>query len=79
MPRPVSTVDRYLAALPANDWGAVRGCLADDVVRFGPYNDDYRGRDSVPRVPASAIEPFRGYELVVDRIVTTVVPGAGAS
>jgi ketosteroid isomerase-like protein len=63
-------VERYLAALPAHDWDAVRACLAPDVVRFGPYNDDFRGRDDYARFLASAIEPLSGYELVVDRTVT---------
>ncbi len=65
----MNAVERYLAALPAHDWETVRACLAADVVRFGPYNDDVRGRDAYARFLASAIEPLVGYELVVDRIV----------
>jgi limonene-1,2-epoxide hydrolase len=65
-----TVVERYLAALPAHDWDAVRACLAPDVVRSGPYNDDFRGRDEYARFLASAIEPLPGYELVVARIVT---------
>jgi limonene-1,2-epoxide hydrolase len=65
----MNTVERYLAALPAHDWDTVRACLAPDVVRFGPYNDDFRGRDEYTQFLASAIEPLGGYELVVDRIV----------
>jgi ketosteroid isomerase-like protein len=67
----VSTVvERYLAALPAHDWDTVRACLAPDVVRFGPYNDDFRGRAAYAQFLASAIAPLPGYELIVDRIVS---------
>ena len=41
----MTAVERYLAALPAHDWDAVRACLAADVVRLGPYNDDFHGRE----------------------------------
>ena len=41
----MNTVERYLTALPAHDWDTVRACLAPGVVRFGPFNDDFRGRD----------------------------------
>jgi limonene-1,2-epoxide hydrolase len=65
----MNTVERYLTALPAHDWDAVRACLAPGVVRFGPFSDDFRGRDEYAQFLASAIEPLRGYELVVDRVV----------
>jgi ketosteroid isomerase-like protein len=63
------TVRRYLDALPAQDWATVRDCLADDVVRFGPYHDVYRGKDDYVRFLTVTFEALRGYELVVERIV----------
>jgi hypothetical protein len=66
----VSTVERYLAALPAHDWGTLRECLAEHVERIGPYNDVYRGRDPYAQFLEETIPALPGYELVVDRIVT---------
>jgi limonene-1,2-epoxide hydrolase len=66
MPTPV---DRYLAALPANDWGTVRECLADDLVRIGPYHDVYRGRDEYLEFLVATFAALRGYELVIERVV----------
>jgi ketosteroid isomerase-like protein len=62
-------VERYLAALPAHDWDALRACLAPDVERRGPYNDDYRGREEYAQFLASTVSALDGYELLVDRIV----------
>jgi ketosteroid isomerase-like protein len=39
-------VERYLETLTAHDWDGLRACLSEDVVRVGPYNDVYRGRDA---------------------------------
>jgi ketosteroid isomerase-like protein len=63
------TVERYLAALPAHDWDALRACLAPDVERRGPYNDDYRGRDAYADFLAGTVSALPGYELVVERVV----------
>ncbi|MGZ6952962.1 MAG: nuclear transport factor 2 family protein [Acidimicrobiia bacterium] len=39
-------VDRYLAALAAQDWDALRRSVTDDIVREGPYRDDVEGGDA---------------------------------
>jgi ketosteroid isomerase-like protein len=69
-------VQRYLAALPAHDWAALRACLAEHVERIGPYNDVYRGRDQYAQFLAETVAALPGYELVVDRIVTVTDTGA---
>jgi ketosteroid isomerase-like protein len=33
------TVDLYFDAMRRQDWTALRGCLADDFTRVGPYED----------------------------------------
>ena len=38
-------VEQYLAAVVAHDWDAARACLREDVVRNGPFRDQYQGRD----------------------------------
>ena len=45
MPEVLSIVDRYLAALRAQDWDALAATLEPDVERTGPYNDVYRSRE----------------------------------
>jgi limonene-1,2-epoxide hydrolase len=64
-----NAVERYLAALAAHDWDAVRRCLAPGVERIGPYNDVYRGREQYAQFLMTTIEALAGYELAVDRIV----------
>src|SRR4051794_7114434 len=64
----MNAVERYLAALLARDWDALRACLSPDVERIGPYGDDYRGREPYVQFLTAAIEALPGYELVVDRM-----------
>jgi limonene-1,2-epoxide hydrolase len=64
----VTAVERYLEALRAHDFQALRVTLAPDVERFGPYNDDYRGRDEYAGFLEQTVGALRGYELIVDRI-----------
>ncbi len=64
----MDTVGGYLGALRAQDWDALRALLAPDVVRHGPYGDDFTGRD---RYVAFLIETFAmlgDYELEVHRV-----------
>ena len=54
-------MERYLDRLVAHDWEAMAACLAEDVVRVGPFGDTYTPRDpyvaflpsSCPRSPAT--------------------------
>ena len=62
-------VERYLDAVVRHDWVALADCLADDVVRVGPFGDTYTPkepyvaflRDLMPRLP--------GYAMQVDRVI----------
>ena len=36
-----TVVERYLERLVAHDWEAMAACLAEDVVRVGPFGDTY--------------------------------------
>ena len=42
----MDTVGGYLEALRTQDWDALRALLAPDVVRHGPYGDDFADRDA---------------------------------
>lgn len=61
-------VERYLEALTGHDWDALRACLTDDVVRVGPYNDEYRGRDAYVGFLSSLMPTLPGYSMEVQRV-----------
>src|SRR3954447_1420694 len=67
-------VDRYLAGLAAHDWDAVAATLAPDVVRMGPYRDEYRGREPYTAFLRETVTALGGYQLDVDRVF-----GSGAT
>jgi ketosteroid isomerase-like protein len=61
-------VERYLDAIASHDWDTLRECVADDVVRIGPYMDRYEGRDAYVAFIADTMRRLRGYEMRVDRV-----------
>jgi ketosteroid isomerase-like protein len=61
--------ERYLAGLAAHDWDAVAATLAPDIVRMGPYRDEYRGREPYAEFLADTISGLGGYRLDVDRVL----------
>lgn len=67
--RPASPVERYLAALAAQDWDVLAGCLTADVERVGPYNDVYRGREQYVAFLAQTLASLEGYEVQVSRLI----------
>jgi len=67
VPEVLSIVDRYLAALGAQDWDALSATLEPDVERTGPYNDVYRSREPYVTYLADVFRTLAGYELAVAR------------
>jgi ketosteroid isomerase-like protein len=61
-------VERYLEALTNHDWNGVRECLADDVVRIGPYNDEYRGADAYVAFLSALMPTLPDYAMDVGRV-----------
>ncbi len=61
-------VERYLEAITSHDWETLRECVADDVVRVGPYLDRYDGRDAYVAFIADTMPKLGGYEMRVDRV-----------
>src|SRR5437764_14138948 len=63
----MDVVERYVAALAAFDWDAFADCLADDVVRIGPFNDVRTPKETyvtflrelMPTLPNYAVELHR--------------------
>ncbi len=61
-------VERYLDAVTSHDWDALRACLRDDVVRVGPFRDEYRGRDAYVAFLADLMPSLPGYAMDVRRV-----------
>jgi hypothetical protein len=68
-------VERYLERLVSLDWAAVSACLADDVVRIGPFADVYVGREAYVAFLSDLMPSLRGYSMRVDRILATAASG----
>ena len=61
-------MERYLGAVVAHDWEALEGCLAEDVVRVGPFGDTYTPRAPYVAFLAGLMPTLPGYSMQVDRI-----------
>jgi uncharacterized protein (TIGR02246 family) len=61
-------VRELLAAMAAHDWTAMGACLADDVVRVGPYGDTYTGRDAYVSFIAALLPTLPDYAMDVQRV-----------
>jgi ketosteroid isomerase-like protein len=62
-------VERFLHAMSCDEWDAMGACLTDDVVRIGPYLDEYRGRDEYVAFIKDLLPTLPGYLMEVDRVV----------
>lgn len=65
----MNVVERYLAAIAGHDWDALRACVADDVVRVGPFGDTYTGRDGYVGFLAGLMPTLVDYSMDVHRVV----------
>jgi ketosteroid isomerase-like protein len=65
----VGVVRRYLDTMVAADWEGLAQCLDPDVVRLGPFGDDYRGVDVYVPFLRTTLESLEGYSMRIDRIV----------
>ena len=54
-----------------HQWEIARGCLAEEVVRVGPFGDTYRGRDHYLESLRGLMEGLKGYEMDLGRIVSS--------
>ena len=64
----VDIVERYLDAIASHDWDVLDECIADDIVRVGPYGDRYTGRDSYLAFIADLMPKLPGYAMKLDRV-----------
>ncbi len=68
---PGRVVERYLERLVAHDWEATAACLAEDVVRVGPFGDIYTPRDAYVAFLAKLMPSLPGYSMRVGRVVSS--------
>jgi len=61
-------VENYLAAVVSHDWDALRRCLRDDVVRNGPFRDEYRGGDDYVGFLRELMPTLAEYSMDVTRV-----------
>jgi ketosteroid isomerase-like protein len=61
-------VERYLRAIASQDWDVVDKCIADDIVRVGPYGDRYTGRDEYLAFIADLMPRLEGYAMELHRV-----------
>jgi ketosteroid isomerase-like protein len=61
-------IARYLDAIASHDWDVVNECIADDIVRVGPYGDRYAGRDEYLAFIADLMPKLKGYAMDLDRV-----------
>jgi ketosteroid isomerase-like protein len=61
-------VERYLHAIASHDWDVVGECIADDIVRVGPYGDRYDGRDDYIAFLADMMPKLKGYQMEIHRV-----------
>lgn len=64
----VALVARFLDRMANRDWDAMAACVAEDVVRVGPYRDVKVGRAAYRDFLAATIEALAGYRMDVQRI-----------
>jgi ketosteroid isomerase-like protein len=60
-------VERYLDAIASHDWDVVRDCVADDIVRVGPFGDRYAGDDYIAFI-VETVPVLEGYQMKVERV-----------
>jgi len=61
-------VEQYLAAVTHHDWDALSALLREDVVRVGPFNDEYRGRDSYVAFLSALMPTLPAYSMEISRV-----------
>ncbi len=65
-----AVVRRYLERLVAHDWEAMAACLAEDVVRVGPFGDTYTPRDPYVAFLTELMPALPGYSMRIDRVLS---------
>jgi len=62
-------VERYLEKMVAHDFEAMAACLAEDVVRVGPYGDTYTPKDVYVAMLSGLMPTLPGYAMEINRVI----------
>jgi ketosteroid isomerase-like protein len=62
-------VETYLERMVAHDFEAMAACLAEDVVRVGPYGDTYSPRGPYVAMLSQLMPALPGYSMEISRIM----------
>jgi hypothetical protein len=65
----VHIAQRYLDAMVRHDWEAMAACLADDVVRIGPFGDTYTPKAPYVAFLTDLMPKLPGYRMEVHRLI----------
>jgi hypothetical protein len=66
----VTTVaETYLETMVAHDFEAMAACLAEDVVRVGPFGDTYTPRDPYVAMLSELMPTLPGYSMEISRVI----------
>ncbi len=60
--------ERYLHAVAQHDWPTVAACLANDVVRHGPFGDDVEGSEEYLSFLKRTMPSLPGYRMEIDQV-----------
>jgi SnoaL-like domain len=66
---PETVVLRYLDRMVAHDWAAMTECLHPDVVRVGPFGDEYTPRSPYVEYLSALLPTLANYDLTIERTV----------
>jgi limonene-1,2-epoxide hydrolase len=61
-------VERFLACMTDHDWDVAQQCVANDVVRVGPYGDVYEGRSDYIAMLSKLMPSLPGYHMEIRRV-----------
>ncbi|MDT5097246.1 MAG: hypothetical protein QOC76_983 [Mycobacterium sp.] len=61
-------VERYLDAIVSHDWDVVGECVADDIIRVGPYGDRFDGKDDYLAYISDTMPKLEGYSMQLHRV-----------
>jgi ketosteroid isomerase-like protein len=62
-------VETYLERMVAHDFKAMAACLAEDVVRVGPYGDTYTPRAPYVAMLSELMPSLPGYAMEITRVL----------
>jgi ketosteroid isomerase-like protein len=62
-------VETYLEKMVAHDFDAMAACLAENVVRVGPFGDTYTPRGPYVAMLSELMPSLPGYSMRIDRVV----------